>query len=135
MCQVVTVESLSPRAQLVQSYLAHWASSTDPARPFTGRIAYSKLCTTLDPQRQYWVPRRYKGIGPVLAEVGSYEHAHGRPILPALVVRKHSGRPGRGFADLARSLGEEVTPGQEVEFWRAEVERVISYWASLEPRD
>jgi len=135
MCQADFVRSLSPLAQRVHAYLARWASDTDPARPFTGRIAYGKLCTTLDPRRHYWVPRRYKGIGQILAQVSSYEHAYGRPMLSALVVQKHSRRPGKGFAELARSLGEEVVPGQEMDFWRSEVERVIAYWAGREALD
>lgn len=134
MCQANFSCSLSPLAQRVHAYLVQRASHTDPSRPFTGRIAYSELCMALDPDHHYWVPRRYKGIGQILAEVGSYEHAHGRPLLPALVVRKHSRRPGKGFARLARRLGEQIVPGQEMDFWRNEVERVIAFWAGQEVR-
>jgi len=134
MCQADFAGSLSPLAQRVQAHLAQWASNTDPARPFTGRIAYGKLCTTLDPERRYWVPRRYKGIGPILAQVSSYEHAQGRPMLSALVVRAYSGRPGKGFAGLARSLGKQIVAGQEMDFWRNEVEGVIAYWAGQKAR-
>jgi hypothetical protein len=134
MCQADFSCSLSPLAQRVDAYLAQWAKDTDPARPFTGTIAYSELCTAIDPDRHYWVPRRYKGIGRILAQVSSYEHAHGRPMLSALVVLKYARRPGKGFAELARSLGKQIAPGQEMDFWRNEVERVIAFWAGQEVR-
>jgi hypothetical protein len=134
MCQADSACPLSPLAQRVYAYLAQRAGNTDPARPLTGRIAYSELCTALDPEHRYWVPRRYKGIGQILAEVSSYEDAHGRPMLSALVVRKYSRRPGKGFAKLARSLGKQIIPGQEMDFWRNEVERVITFWAGREVR-
>jgi hypothetical protein len=132
MCQADFAGSLSPLAQQVHAYLMRRASDTNPARPFTGTIAYSTLCTALDPMRHHWVPRRYKGIGKILAEVSSYEHAHGRPMLSALVVRKHSRRPGKGFGELARYLGEQIVPGQEMDFWRNEVMSVIACWAGTD---
>lgn len=129
MCQAVLPCSLSPLAQRVYAYLTQRASDTDPDSPLTGTIAYGELCTALDPYRRYWVPRRYKGIGQILAEVSSYEYAHGRPLLSALVVRKDSGRPGKGFTELVRSFGKHIVPAQEMDFWRNEVMRVIAYWA------
>lgn len=128
MCHADFACPLSPLAHRVYAYLVQRAGDTDPAKPFTGTISYSDLCTALDPERRHWRPRRYKGIGQILAEVSSYEHAHRRPMLSALVVLKHSRRPGKGFAKLARSLGKKVVPGQEMDFWRNEVERVIVVW-------
>jgi hypothetical protein len=134
MCQADSACPLSPLAHRVYAYLTQRAGNTDPARPFTGTIAYSELCTALDPERRHWRPRRYKGIGRILAEVSSYEHAHGRPMLSALVVLKYSRRPGKGFAKLARSLGEQIVLSQEMDFWRNEVERVIAVWTGREVR-
>ncbi len=134
MCQADFSCSLSPLAQCVHAYLAQRAGNTDPARPFTGRIAYGRLCTALDPRHQYWVPRRYKGIGQILGQVSSYEHAHGRPMLSALVVQAASKRPGKGFVELARSLGVPVIPGHEMDFWRNEVKHVIAHWTGQTSR-
>ncbi len=112
MCQADFSCSLSPLAQCVHAYLAQRAGNTDPARPFTGRIAYGRLCTALDPRHQYWVPRRYKGIGQILGQVSSYEHAHGRPMLSALVVQAASKRPGKGFVELGARDGLLAQRGQ-----------------------
>ena len=35
---------------------------------------------------------------------------------------------GGGFAELGRSLGHQIQPGQERAFWREQVEAVASYW-------
>ncbi|WP_030749570.1 hypothetical protein [Streptomyces sp. NRRL S-31] len=47
------------------------------------------------------------GLYPKLGHISVYEHRHGRPLLWALVVRKATGRPGDGFADLASQLGSK----------------------------
>src|SRR5437773_1992567 len=55
-----------------------------------------------------------------LRAVSTAEHAAGRPLLTAVVVHRGRGRPGRGFFDLARTLG--LYSGEEDEaFWAAEL--------------
>ena len=124
-----SVEPLSPVEERVRQFLADRAADASPGQPFTALIPYGSLCHALDPTEQYWVAPRYKGIGQVLRRVSMWEHAHGRPLLSALVVQKATMRAGKGFAQLARALGEQVPPGRETDFWRTEVERVVAHWA------
>lgn len=62
----------------------------------------------------------------LLIEIGSAEAAAGRPILPALVIAKQTGRPGLGYFRLAP--GETRTEDPFLE-WEAEVQRVYAYWS------
>lgn len=43
--------------------------------------------------------------GGYLYRIAEYEKTHCRPPLTALVVRKRTGRPGKGFAIAAREVG------------------------------
>jgi hypothetical protein len=124
-----SVEPLSPVEERVRQFLADRAADASPGQPFTALIPYGSLCHALDPTEQYWVGPRFRGIGQVLARVSRWEHARGRPMLSALVVQKATMRAGKGFAQLARALGEQVPPGRETDFWRTEVERVVAHWA------
>lgn len=60
------------------------------------RVAYSRVdhLVGLDVTN---VPSDRGKLGAILAAIGAEEDRHGRPFLPAVVVRKHSGRPGPGF--------------------------------------
>ena len=123
------LEQLGPVDERVRQHLVDRARDTSPDQPFTAVITYGNLCHTLDPTEQYWVAPRFRGIGQVLARVSRWEHAHGRPLLSALVVQKATMQAGKGFAELARSLGEQIPPGQETAFWRCQAEAVVRHWA------
>jgi hypothetical protein len=62
----------------------------------------------------------------MLIDIGSEERAAGRPLLPALVIAKQSGRPGPGYFKLAPGEDEVGDPIQE---WEQEVQRVYHYWS------
>jgi hypothetical protein len=123
------LEPLGSTDERVRQFLVGRVRHANPDQPFTAVVTYGLLCKALDPTQQYWVAPRYKGIGQVLRRVSMWEHAHGRPLLSALVVQKATMQAGKGFAEMARSLGKRVTPGQETDFWRSEVERVVAHWA------
>ena len=102
--------------------------STDPRYPLRARISYQDLCTEIDPDRRYWVPPRFRGIGKVLGRISTYEHENRRPLLSCLVVQQASQQAGPGFAALARDLGYGVPAGGERDYWAGQVEAVVQYW-------
>lgn len=66
----------------------------------------------------------------ILDSISRSEHAAGRPLLSAVVVRKGANTPGAGFAALAHELG--VHSGDEDgAFWARELGRVHQHWTSL----
>ena len=93
-----------------------YAKLVDAAR--TGRtVCYSAL------------PGGRGHIGSSLYRIADYEKEHGRPPLTALVVRKHTGLPGEGFAIAAREVGY-IRPGESDDAaWRRAVAEVFSYWS------
>jgi hypothetical protein len=127
-CQVTLQGDLSPIEERVRQFLVERAKKTDPVQPFNATIRYGDLCGTIDPDQAYFVWPRFRGIGPVLGRVSTYEHRQGRPMLSALVVQAATLRAGDGFADLGRNLGELIQPGAEQAFWRGQVEAVVQYW-------
>jgi hypothetical protein len=59
----------------------------------------------------------------LLSEISRAEHQAGRGMLSAVVVARHTGRPGGGFFEFAeQQLGHPV--GDKTAFWRKELERV-----------
>jgi hypothetical protein len=64
----------------------------------------------------------------LLRAISTAEHAAGRPMLTAVVLLHGRGRPGRGFFDLARTLGLH-TGSDDQAFFAAELERVYREWA------
>ncbi|MEO8607420.1 MAG: hypothetical protein ABI690_06040 [Chloroflexota bacterium] len=62
----------------------------------------------------------------MLIEIGSAERAAGRPLLPALVISKQSGRPGSGYFSLAPG---ETEASDVILEWEQEVQRVYHYWS------
>lgn len=62
----------------------------------------------------------------LLIDIGSEEVAAGRPILPALVIAKQTGRPGPGYFKLAPGETRIDDPIRE---WENEVQRVYEYWS------
>lgn len=62
-----------------------------------------------------------------LAEISTEEAKAGRGMMTALVVRKSGDRrPGRGFFELARRLGYDVSDPEK--FWIEQVNRVFASW-------
>lgn len=58
-------------------------------------------------------------------------------MLTALAVRGDAEWAGDGFALVARrDRGDKIgtTVSEEKEFWRAELDRVIAYWQTADPR-
>jgi len=68
-------------------------------------------------------------LGKVLRGICSYEVKHGRPMLGSVVVHKTDGHPGKGYFKGAWSLGL-FSGGEELIFWKAELEKVYRYWSS-----
>lgn len=66
----------------------------------------------------------------MLGDVSSRTFDEGAPLLSAVVVHKGDGRPGGGFAKLARRLGFEVAenPLAEEIFWGQQLEAVYEWW-------
>ncbi len=60
--------------------------------------------------------------------IAGYEKAHDRPPLTALVVHKHDGRPGEGFAIAAREVGYATPEESDTEVWERAVAEVFAYW-------
>ena len=78
-------------------------------------------------------PNDRNKIARILDEISSHEHAAGRPLLSALVVRGDSsggGLPGGGFFTLSRRLGAQTPTQDDVAFFAAELTRVFAAWKS-----
>jgi len=86
-------------------------------------IAYSELTGML---QTAYVHYHSHVLTRLLIDIGSEEVAGGRPILPALVVAKQTGRPGPGYFKLAPG---EVEVGDPIREWENEVQRVYDYWS------
>jgi len=68
-------------------------------------------------------------IGHLVGEISEDEHAHGRPMLSAIVVSV-KGRPGPGFFALAIELGElndDSEEGKEA-FWLKTRDALYKTW-------
>lgn len=86
-------------------------------------IAYSELTGML---QTAYVHYHSHVLTRLLIDIGSEEAAAGRPLLPALVIAKQTGRPGPGYFKLAPG---EAHTGDPIAEWEAEVQRVYSYWS------
>ena len=72
-------------------------------------------------------------ISIALAEISLHEHAQGRPLLSAIVIRKELSKPDRGFYDLASKLGlySGGTDLDEFVFFTQEFLRATACWRDL----
>ncbi|PTE11771.1 hypothetical protein [Mesorhizobium helmanticense] len=61
-----------------------------------------------------------------LGEISTEEHEAGRPLITALVVHKHDLQPGKGFLELAMSLGFSFV--DEVQFWSDQILLLQRQW-------
>ncbi|GJM18277.1 MAG: hypothetical protein DHS20C14_04900 [Phycisphaeraceae bacterium] len=91
-----------------------------------GMITYSELADQLTAIKVAPHDVRYFSL---LGEVSIDEHNEGRPLLSVLVVHKSGdGEPGKGFFQLAKSLGKNTN--EVTAFWVEEFKKVHAYWAS-----
>jgi hypothetical protein len=127
-CPVSFEGALNPIEERIRQFLIERAKKCDPSRPFAAKVTYQDLCAAIDPDEHYFKWPRFRGIGPALGHVSTYEHNQGRPLLSALVVHSGNYEVGSGFAGLARALGEQVQPSAERAFWRSQVEAIVRYW-------
>jgi hypothetical protein len=91
------------------------------------RITYTDVQRLLKEPRIY---QRSAEMDALLRQISEAEHAAGRLMLSAVVVRKEAdgqlGRPGSGFDELAKDLGANLGQPPDV-FWKAEFRRVCAY--------
>jgi len=66
-------------------------------------------------------------LAAMLGKISTEEDAAGRGMLSVIVVRKENYRPGKGFYELAKTLGRDVSDKET--FWVNEVKRVYSSWS------
>jgi len=69
-----------------------------------------------------------KVVGELVGLVSKNELEQGRPMMSAIVVSV-SGRPGDGFFDWARELGQLSENEDKESFWIAECKRIYKEWA------
>jgi hypothetical protein len=71
--------------------------------------------------------------GQILGEICEDEVIAGRPMLSAVAVGV-SGKPGPGFYELARQLGRLKSTGDDLAFWRSELEASYEAWRRPLPK-
>ncbi|RPE38998.1 hypothetical protein EDD90_1948 [Streptomyces sp. Ag109_O5-1] len=125
--------TLTPIERDMHRLLRSLAKAGDPADPLSVCIGYKEFVQRVDPHGldPYTSQGQMRGLYPKLGHISAYEHQHGRPLLSALVIRKATGRPGAGFADLASQLGFEAA--EEPEFWEHQVEQSVRFWSADDP--
>jgi hypothetical protein len=64
----------------------------------------------------------------ILAEISTFEHQQGRPLLSAVVLCDGADKTHLGFFTLARELG--LNHDDDVEFFIQELRRVHKYWSN-----
>ena len=70
----------------------------------------------------------------MLGEISKEENKEGRGMLSVLVVHKYGDqRPGKGFFELARTLGKQLR--NKDEFWINELRTVWDYWSEGQSSD
>ena len=78
---------------------------------------------------------RYK-LRDILMDIAADEHTNGRPLLPAVVVKKtddpEQRLPGQGFFTLARDRGL-YDGGDRFLYYTQELGRVQEYWRNQAP--
>jgi hypothetical protein len=85
-------------------------------------ISYSELADRLETVSVH--PYSY-AFARLLTQIGGEEEQAGRPLLPALVVRKATGIPGAGYFKGTGVRGHTATE----EEWAEELQRVYDYWS------
>jgi hypothetical protein len=70
---------------------------------------------------------RFTKLAKMLTAVNVRELNRETPLLAAVVVNKKTGIQGPGFFDFPRA--KVLIKGDEVTYWKEELERVFEYWA------
>ena len=68
-----------------------------------------------------------KMLGQILGEISEDEVANRRPMLSAISCGV-TGKPGKGFYELARKLGCLKENDDELDFWKKECQQVYETW-------
>lgn len=90
-------------------------------------ISYSDLSSRIHRVR---IEAHDPRLAHMLGEISREESKEGRGMLSVLVVHKYGDqRPGKGFFDLARTLGKKFRNHDE--FWSNELKTVLDYWSSV----
>jgi len=76
------------------------------------------------------------GLFEALDRINRAEHAHGRPLLSAVVVTGDTELPGAGFFTMARRLGYPIPEDRDAEraFWTTQALLAHLYWADRASR-
>lgn len=70
-----------------------------------------------------------KEVGEMVGTISLTEHIFQRPLLSAVVVRRDTNEPGKGFFELAESLGVFDSNNQaQTDFWKQELQKVYGVW-------
>ena len=72
------------------------------------------------------LPKDRSSIAVMLDDISRSEHDGGRPLLSAVVIRRDTNIPGRGFFNLVKSLGLPCDDG--VQCWIRQLRRVHNHW-------
>lgn len=75
-------------------------------------------------------PDHRKQMSDILCAVSEVEHAGGRPLLSAVVIREDKNMPGEGFFTLARELGVQRPSEDDLVFWCRELSHVHEFWSN-----
>lgn len=120
--------TVTPKYRGKKEYFLVWAKLICVAHS-KGTITYGTLAPLagLPPTGQHMATE----MGHLLGEISEDEHNAGRPMLSAIAVRNDTSMPGKGFFDLARTLGKLTasTTAAEANFWSNELNAVHVHWA------
>jgi len=95
------------------------------AAQYRGATTYQDIALIMGlPPKELHISRE---IGWILGEIAEDEVKAGRPMLSA-VADSVKGKPGPGFFDLARQLGELGEAKDEQAFWRKERDAAYEAW-------
>lgn len=72
-------------------------------------------------------PESY-ALATMLGEISREEDTAGRGMLSVLVVHKTDGMPGKGFFELAKELGRDIS--DRTKCWVKELEKVYAFWGT-----
>ncbi len=109
---------MSPLAEIVYDILRQRVTTADP------RITYAELARQLrDVSNDFeTITHRSQQLYAALCEVGDECRRLRLPLLPALVVRADTRRPGDAYYE--GTCGGAVYKGEKVAAWRRELEAV-----------
>jgi hypothetical protein len=89
-----------------------------------GTITYSDLAGRLTTIR---IGYHDPAMDYLLLRVSTEEYESGRGLLSVIVVHKYGdNEPGKGFYELAESLGFDISDRQA--FWISELNKVLDFW-------